>query len=221
MRARAIAQRWRAGWLVLAVLCATTPAAAAEDPSPATIFNWIEAQHRVFRRYAALVNQALHDYDYEYPTPRLLIPVIIDLYPGYIMRLHELEVRVLYPVLRQRMTEVQQRSLDTLIRSITVEQRALLRVTQAWEQVERGEKGTVLVEPLEAFLRLLNRHIVMQEEAVMLQIDALFTPQEQAAIVQQGAKVDQALFGRQGRRPSDAVFDAIEEQIRIVSPRKW
>ncbi len=119
------------------------------------------------------------------------------------------------------MNETQQQSLDTIIQAITQEQRALLRVAQTWEQVERGGKGEILVEPLETLHRLVNRHIVLQEEDVMLRVDALFTLQEQAAIVQQGNKVDQAIFGRQGRQPYDALFDAIEEQIWIVSPRKW
>ncbi len=58
----------------------------AQDTSPKTVQEWLMREHRFLRCYLAVVQQATHDYMYDYKTPALLIPVTIDLFTGYVAR---------------------------------------------------------------------------------------------------------------------------------------
>lgn len=196
-------------------------ARTAAPPAPQTVRGWLEQKHLVFRRYLAIVTQATHDYSYGYKTPMLLMPVAIDLFTGYVVHLHQEEARLIYPVARQHMTPVQQQRLQL----IEMDQDAESGTVRSWqrevEQYEHGQKQLAEVgETIDYLARMINRHLVLQEEHLFPSLD-LLTPQEQAAILKQVEAYERDVFGSDGQGRYEALLAYLEGQIKEVAGRVW
>lgn len=206
---------------VLTALAFQTIPAHAEDPAPQTVGAWLGREHRFLHRYLAVVQQATHDYSYGYKTPVLLMPVTIDLFTGYVARIHDGESRFLYPAIRDHMTSEQQKGLHL----IEVEQEEEVGTVKSWqnmlEQLQTGQKTiTEVADAIDYLGRLLNRHIVLQEQSVFPAVDTL-TAKEQAAIVKSLEAFEREALGVSGRADYERLLAAIEAQIKAIAGRIW
>ena len=104
----AMQQRW-ALVLVSVLGLAVVPAAHAETGTASSrkVEEWLNRQHEFTQRYVKIIQQATHDYSYDYKTPTLLMPVAMDLFRRVAYE-HEVEERFMYPPLRPHMTPDQQ-----------------------------------------------------------------------------------------------------------------
>ncbi len=182
----------------------------AQATGPATLYEWFEQQHQLMRRYRTVLRQAVHDLSYEYQTPALMLPIAMDFYTGEVAHMHELERRVLYPAVKAQMTPEQQRQLDFLDQEIDSEH----AMVQKWQ---RSSDKAGLIDAVDYLEQMLNRHLVLQEQWVFPVLDKLSA--KQAALLRDLARMDAALFGRDGRRGHEAALAHLEGEIARISPR--
>ena len=209
--------------ILAAVVLGAVPAVCeqATVSAPQTVLEWLQQEHRFLRRYLAVVQQATHDYSYGYQTSNLLMPVAIDLFTGYVAFLHEAEERFLYPALLPDTSPEQQRDL----RLIETDQKEESGSVQAWqqslEQYEAGRKKLAdVVEPIDYLGRMLNRHIVLQEERLFPLLD-LLTPQEQVLILKQMDALEHEVIGASDRSRYEQLLLYIEGEIKRIAGRIW
>ena len=197
---------------------ASTP---ADTSAPRTVSEWLQREHAFLHRYLKIVQQATHDYSYDYKTPALLMPVTIDLFTGYVAPLHDAEERFLYPVLRKHMTPEQQRGLQLIETDEQEETGTVKSWQQQLEQYEAGQKQlTEVAETIDYLARMINRHIVLQEQRVVPFLDSL-TSEEQAVTLKQLRAYEQARFGANGRFRYEQLLSAIEGEIKAIAGRIW
>ena len=202
----------RHGPAVAAVFCSLLLVASpAQAAGPAMLYDWLEQQHQIMRRYRMVLRQTVHDLRYNYRMPVLMLPVAMDFYTGYLAHVHEEERRILYPALRPRMTPEQQRQLAFVDQEISSEHDTV----RDWQ---RATKTSDLIDAIDYLEQMLNRHLVLQEQWVFPLLGSL-PAKDQAAIVQQLAAMDRSLFGPDGRARREAVFAYLEGEIARISPR--
>ncbi len=194
--------------------------AAAEDRAPVTADQWLESRHVVFRRYLNMVRQAQHDYENGYPTPRLIVVLARDLFVAYVAHVHQVEHQVLYPVALARLPDSKRQTIDVLRKEIQREFSTARDLQRAWEAYDGAPASPKLAEVLDAMARLVNRHIVLQEETVFPVLYALKS-EEHAALLRQLESVELKFSPPGGRARALQALDYIEDRIRIDSPRKW
>ena len=201
------------------------PAWAEEGDSPhasvpTTAQEWLVNQHRVFRRYLAVVRQAVHDYRYGYQTPALLMPVAMDLFTGYVAHIHTMEEQALYPVIRPHLTAPQQHVLWL----IEDEQHSERETVKQWQRqllaLEPGKDLAQVTETIDYLGQLVNRHLVLQEEHLLPLLETL-TSEEHAAVLEGVAGYERETFGPLGRERYEELLAWIEEQIKALSGRVW
>ena len=190
------------------------------EPQPATVDQWLESQHVIFRRYLNALRQAQHDFENGYPTPTLIVPLIIDLFAGYVAHIHQVEHTVLYPVAQARLPANQQRTPELLRTEIRREFSSIRRLQQQWSQHDSSLASPALAETLDTLVRLVNRHVVLQEEQIFPVLYSL-KPEEHRRLLQQLNAVEQAFVPAGGRQRTLQALDYLEDRIRIDSPRKW
>lgn len=216
-------------WGVIGVLgmiiqaCNVVLAQASPSP-PKTVQEWLLREHRFLRRYLVVVQQAAHDYMYGYKTPTLLMPVAIDLFTGYVAPIHEMERGVLYETLRPHLTTGDQ--LQTL-HLLEVEQREQVGSVQSWQreldQVERGKRklSEVATDTIDYLGRLINRHLVLQEERLFPLLE-LLSPAEHTKLLNTLAQIEQSqLGGSRWRLRYEQLLSAIEQEIQAITGRIW
>ncbi|MBI3996563.1 MAG: hypothetical protein HY352_02780 [Candidatus Omnitrophica bacterium] len=206
-----------------ALVClACPPGVVAEVSSaPRTVREWLEQEHRFFHRYLAIVRQATHDYSYGYKTPPLLMPAAMDVFTGYVAYIHDEETRFLYPVLLRYLTPEQQDAL----RLIQIDQDKEAGTVRLWQQdltqYEAGHKKLPQVaDTIDYLVRMLNRHIVLQEQHVFPVLDML-TPAEQTTVLKHMRAFEKEAFGANGRAQYEQLLSAIEGQIKALGGRIW
>ena len=209
--------------LVTSLIIGISSAAFAQiqTVSPHTVREWLEREHQFLHRYLAVVQQATHDYAYEYKTPALLMPVAMDLFTGYVAYLHDAEERFLYPVLRAHMTPEQQHDLWL----IQADQQEESGTVKGWQQdlvqYDAGRKKlTKVADTIDYLGRMINRHLVLQEQHVFPILDAL-TPKEQATILKEIGQLEQEVVGASGRARYEVLLSGIEGQIKAIAGRIW
>ena len=186
-----------------------------------TVREWLEREHQFLRRYLAVVQQATHDYAYEYKTPALLMPVAMDLFTGYVAYLHDAEERFLYPVLRAHMTPEQQRDLSLIETDEQEESGTVKGWQQDLVQYDAGRKKlTQVADTIDYLGRMINRHLVLQEQHVFPILDAL-TPKEQSAILSDIDQFERDTLGASGRVRHEELLSGIEGQIKAIAGRIW
>lgn len=193
----------------------------SDTPPQRTVFEWLDGEHQFLRRYLAVVNQAAHDYGYGYQTPPEMMPVTMDFFTGYVAWLHEAESRVLYPVLRAHMTPEQQQDL----RLIETDQEEENGTVKSWQQrlvqYEAGSRKMAdVVETIDYLGRMINRHIVLQEERVF-PVLGLLSPAEQTAVLKGIMGVEREVLGVAGRAPYERLLSYIEGRIHNLAGRIW
>lgn len=206
--------------LALALLAGGAAAAAEGDPAPTTTDAWLESQHVILRRYLNVMRQAQHDFEYGYPTPTLIVPLTVDLYLTYVAHLHQIEHLALYPFVQPRLPAERRQMVEALRKGIRSEFSAMRTLQRRWREHGGDLASPPLAEALETVIRLVNRHIVVQEEQVFPVLYAL-TPEEHRALLQRLAAVERAFVPPSGRARTVQALDYLEDRIRIDSPRKW
>ena len=205
---------------LLLVVPVTLQASTAEAP-PETVYAWLQREHEFLRRYLAIVRQAAHDYAYGYQTPTLLIPVTMDLFTGYVVTLHDAEEQALYPALRVHMTAEQQQGL----RLVEEDQKEESGTVKQWErelqQYAEGHTSLSEVgETIDYLARMINRHLVLQEERVLPFLNAL-SPSEQKELLARLDTLMRRELGARGRTPYERWLAYLEGQIKAVATRVW
>ena len=210
------------GILILAfVMLSPMAGSAQEADSPQTLRAWLEREHRFLHRYLAVVQQATHDYSYGYRTPALLMPVTIDLFTGYVAWLHEGEQRFLYPALWNGMNEEQQQGIRLLQTEEEEEAGSIKSWQQQLLQYEAGKKKlTEVADTIDYLGRLINRHLVLQENRIFPVLDQL-APTEQTPVLKRLSAFEQERLGRSGRARYEQLLAYIEEEIKAVAGRVW
>lgn len=217
--------RQRGLWVLFAIgVMVVIPSQISAEPKnadPHTVFQWLQREHGFLHRYLAVVNQATHDYSYGYRTPRLLMPVTIDLFTGYRAWLHEAEDRCIYPALANHLNEEQKQG----IRLLRAEEDEEAGSVKSWQrqliQYEAGKKKlTGLADTIDYLGRLINRHIVLQEQRVFPLLDQL-TPKEQATILKQLNAFERETLGATGRSRYEQLLSYIEGEIKAIARRVW
>ncbi len=209
--------------VIMMMAAVAVPAAGEETPtaSPQTVLEWLQQEHRFLRRYLAVVQQAAHDYSYGYQTPKLLMPIAIDLFTGYVAVIHEAEEAILYPALRQHMNDEQQRGLWL----VENDQREESDTVKAWQremaQYEAGRKKiTEVADTIDYLARMVNRHLVLQEERVVPYLE-LLSSKEQAAVLKGIQRLERERVGSTGRLRYEQLLTSIEQDIKRVAGRIW
>ena len=194
-------------WALCAWLAGAPVAHAAASP---TLYAWLEQQHQPMRRYRTVLRQAVHDLSYDYRMPTLMLPIAMDVYTGYLAQVHEIERQVLYPAVQARMTPEQQRQLTFLDHEIDSEHDMIIR----WQ---RETTKTGLIDALDYLEKMLNRHLVLQEQWVFPVLDKV-SAKEQGEILKRLSAMELALLGRTGRQRYEAVLAYLEGEIVRISP---
>ena len=213
--------------LAIVVMVGGWPSHATAQPpqlsAPKTVQEWLLREHRFLRRYLVVVQQATHDYMYDYKTPTLLMPVAIDLFTGYVAPIHEMEQGMLYETLRPHLTSEDQLQTRHLLE---VEQREQVDSVKSWQrelvQVEQGKRklSQVATDTIDYFGRLVNRHLVLQEERLFPLLD-LLTPAEQAKILKDLEQLERSQFGPKWRARYEQLLTYIEGEIKAIAGRIW
>lgn len=200
---------------------APQPAQAEPAPAPTTLYEWISQEHTFLRRYLVLVQQAAHDFSYDYKTPPVLMPVTLDIFTGCVARLHEAKSQLLYPKVRARMNAEQRKYLWL----IEHDQESELGIVRAWqrelaEQQAGRRKMREVATTIDYLDRMLNRHIVLNEQHVVPVVNQM-TPEEQAAILGELLAFEQQAFGEVGREPYEQLISTVEWQVKVLGARVW
>lgn len=193
---------------------------AGPSASSTAIFNWIARENSFMRRYLAVVRQASHDYRYDYATPTLLMPIAMDLFTGYVARIHAIEEEALYPAFRAHMDDERVKLLELMVH----DQHSESKTVKAWQSklaaLKPGAKLTDVAERIDYLGQLLNRHLVFQENQLVPLIEQL-TPQEQAAVLTQIAEAERRAFGRSEQQRYEQLLAYMELAIRDFGGRVW
>lgn len=215
------------GRLTLAALMIAAPSGVPAHADmeaarpPGTVFEWLTRQHQVLHRYLGVLRQAVHDHRYGYQTPGLLLPVAMDVFTGYIVGLHAMEEEVLYPALRAKMSPEQQQGLWL----IEHDQRTESEIARRWQQTmardEHERTPERLVEPIEALAQLVNRHIVLQEQRLLPILSGLWTPAEEAGLLDVLDGQAREIFGPDRGARYAQWLTLIEQEIASIATRLW
>ena len=205
-----------ASWLAVGLIGAQSEAADGHS-----LGAWVSREHEFLRRYQAVIRQGAHDYQYDYQTPRLIIPIIVELFRNYVVAIHEIEEQVLYPPLRERMNAAQQKQLSLLlhdqqVESVTVQ--ALQRNLEVYEQTQ-GSKAEI-ADSADYLASMINRHVVMQQQLIVPLLDQLTNP-EQIRLMAQIEERERRALGSPGRRLAEQLLEYIEQQITLLVGRLW
>lgn len=195
--------------------------ARAEAPTPQTVAEWVTREHELLRRYLAVLRQAAHDYAYGYKTPTTLMPVALDLFTRYVAIVHDAEEQVLYPALQAHLTPDQ----DADLALIKQDQQEEVRIVKTWQeealQHDQGRKPVAeIATTLEELARLVNRHLVLQEQRVSPYL-ALLSGDEQAETLRQLDAVEREGFGATGRARYERLLAWIEGEVHAIAGRIW
>ena len=209
--------------LAMVALIQTRAMGAQSPPSQTskTIRAWMDQRNQFLSRYLAVVRQATHDYQYGYRTPPALMPVALDLFTGYVARIHEVQERFIYPAVRAGMDAEQQRMLNLIEQDQREEGEAVKRWQQALAEFQPGTSMASLVESIEYVGRMLNRHLVLCEEHVCPVLDSLPAPQQREILARIAAFERQELGGAAGELRYEQLLTGIEEQIQAIAGRIW
>lgn len=193
-----------------------------EPPPPASerVYDWLEREHALLRRYLALVRQGAHDYQYKYKTPELLLPVTVDLFTGYFAHIHAMEERFLYPVLKPRLSAEQEKILRLVVHDQEGAAQAIRLLQQQLDVQQPEAAAQTIAEICDNLARMINRHIVFHEERFYPVLETL-TPKEQAEILKGIAGYEQEVFGAAGRQRYGQLLAYIEEEIKRLAGRVW
>ena len=92
---------------------------------------------------------------------------------------------------------------------------------QQLEQYAAGRKKiTEVAATIDYLGRMINRHLVLQEERVFPVLDTL-SPAEQAAALKGIKTLEQAQLGASGRARYEQLLAYIEGQIKAIATRVW
>lgn len=214
---------WTAAVIISGVLVlgAPQPVRADTAPEPATLFEWISQEHTFLRHYLVLVRQIGHDFSYEYKTPPVLMPVTVDIFTNCVAHLHAAESQFLYPNIRPRMSADERKFLWL----IEHDQESELNTMRAWqheleEQQAGRRKMRDVATTIDYLARMLNRHIVLQEQHVVPVVNQM-TPEEQAAILKDLLAFERQALGPAGRAPFEQLIASMEWEIKVLGVRIW
>ena len=214
---------WMAAVIISGALVLGAPQSVRADtaPEPATLFEWISQEHAFLRHYLVLVRQAAHDFSYDYKTPPVLMPVAVDIFTSCVAHLHAAESQFLYPEVRTRMNAEQRKFLWL----IEHDQESEMGTVRAWqrelEEYQAGRrKMREVATTIDYLARMLNRHIVLQEQHVVPVVNQM-TPEEQAAILNDILAFERQALGPDGRAPFEQLIASVEWEIKVLGARVW
>lgn len=194
--------------------------AGSGEPTPATVQEWLQREHRLLQRYLTVVRQAVHDYGYGYKTPPLLMPITMDFFTGYVARLHIMEETFLYPAIRPHLNAAQLKFLAL----IETDEREEMDTVRHWQrqlsQLQPGDSLAQVTENVDYLGQLLNRHLVLQEDHLFPVLNTL-TPKEQVTILKGIAASEREAFGPKGRQRYEQLLSWIENAIKALGGRVW
>jgi len=192
------------------------PARAAQT-LPAGAVEWLSREHEPFRRYLAVVLRAVHDYRYQYTPPGMLMPVILDVFRGYLARVHAVEEHAIYPMVEPRMSAQQLRQLALIIHDAREESVAIQDCQRALDE-SGGRPTDAVISYLERLGYLVKRHLVFHEKHVMPMLETL--PAEvQAEGLAKLAAAEPELA--RARTRYLAWLSYIERELTAISGRVW
>jgi len=194
-------------------------AAPREASGPETVQAWLMREHRFLQRYLAVVNKTAHDYRYGYQTPVPLLPVTLDLFTGYVARIHAMEEACIYPAVDAKMSPDQQKHVQ-LILGDQQEESAMVKTLLRQAAALTPGSSEAFGETADDLARMINRHIVLQEQHLLPVLEAL-TPKEQAAVLLQLARHERELLGPTGRERAERLLAWIGDQVAQFGGRVW
>ena len=194
---------------------------SAEDHTPTRLSDWFEQEHQFLQRYLKVLRQAAHDYSYGYCTPMLMMPIVVDLFSGYVAPIHDAEEQIIYPTLKAHLEEAQAHELWLVQADEGVERETVKSLTDDIAQYEAGQKKlTEVGDRIDYLARMINRHIVLEEQRVLPQLN-LLSANEQQAILQHLATFERERLGPSGRVRYDQLLDYLQAAIDALGGRVW
>ncbi len=201
----------------LFVTSAAQAATTDQKTAPRTVSEWLVRQHEFLSRYIAVLKQARHDQPSDKTLP-LLMPVAMDLFTGYVVYIHEMEERLLYPAIKGQLTTQQLRVLQLIEDDRRAESQTVKRWESKLEEYEQGEpaKLTEVVESIDYLAQMLNRHLVLQQQHLWTQLDGSLKLEDQEEVLKGFAEYEQRIMGQDRARRYEQLLSGIENTFHYL-----